>query len=94
MVDFDYGSNKKTAWGFTYSTRLAVYKIIPQSAIVGEIYGTAGELYSEPEYKIGIRWEPNNTVVPAITYGSELNGNPGPGFEIGVVIFSPPFLKL
>lgn len=94
MVDFDYANNKKTAWGFTYSTRLAVYKIIPQSAIVGEIYGTAGELSSEPEYKIGIRWEPNNTVIPAISYSSAVNGTPGAGFEIGVVIFSPPFLKL
>ena len=43
MVDFDYGNNKKTAWGFTYTTRLAIYKVIPQSAIVGEYYGTAGE---------------------------------------------------
>lgn len=94
IVDFDYGNNKKTAWGFTYSTRIAVYKIIPQSAIVGEYYGTAGELYSEPEYKIGIRWEPNNTVVPAISYSSAVNGTPGAGFEIGVVIFSPQFLKL
>ena len=94
MVDFDYGNNKKTAWGFTYSTRIAVYKIIPQSAIVGEIYGTTGELHSEAEYRIGIRWEPNNTVIPAITYGTGVEGSPGPGFEIGVMIFSPPFLKL
>ena len=94
IVDFDYGNNKKTAWGFTYSTRLAIYKIIPQSAIVGEYYGTAGELYSEPEYKVGIRWEPNDTIVPAITYGSAINGTRAPGFEIGVVIFTPRFLKL
>ena len=94
MVDFDYGNNKKTAWGFSYSTRLAIYKIIPQSAIVGEYYGTAGELYSEPEYKVGIRWEPNDTVIPAITYGSAIDGLSGPGFEIGVVIFTPRFLKL
>jgi len=94
MVDFDYGNNKKTAWGFTYSTRIAIYKIIPQSAIVGEIYGTAGELYSEAEYKVGIRWEPNNTVIPAITYGAGVDGSSGPGFEIGVVIYTPQFLKL
>jgi len=93
MVDFDY-SNDNTAWGFTYSTRIAIYKIIPQSSIVGEIYGTAGQLNSEPEYKIGIRWEPNNTVLPAITYGSGLDGSSGPGFELGVMIFTPPFLKL
>lgn len=92
-VDFDYGQNKKTAWGFTYSTRLAVYKIIPQSAIVGEIFGTSDELYSKPEYKIGIRWEPNNTVIPALTYGAAFDGSKSSGFEIGVVIFTPQFLK-
>jgi len=94
MVDFDYGNNKKTAWGFTYSSRMAIYKIIPESAIVGEIYGTAGEQYSKPEYKIGIRWEPNDTVIPAITYGSAMDGTRAAGFEIGVMIFSPQFLKL
>lgn len=94
MVDFDYGNSKEAAWGFTYSTRMAIYKIIPECAIVGEYYGAAGELYSTPEYKAGIRWEPNETVVSALTYGSAIEGLSGPGFEIGVVIFSPPFLKL
>ena len=94
LVDFDYGNNRKTAWGFTYSTRIAVYKIIPQSAIVGEIYGTTGELHSEAEFKVGIRWEPNDTVIPAFTYGTRVDGSSGPGFEIGVVVYTPPFLKL
>ena len=94
ILDIEYGEEKKTAWGFTYSSRLAVYHIIPQSAIVGEIYGTSGEVYSKPEYKIGIRWEPNNTVIPAITYGSSLHGSGGAGVEIGVMIFTPQFLKI
>jgi len=94
MVDFDYGNSKEAAWGFTYSTRMAIYKIIPECAIVGEYYGTAGELYSTPEFKAGIRWEPNETVVSALTYGSAIEGLSGPGFEIGVIIFTPPFLKL
>lgn len=92
---FDW-SNSETgdpAWGFTYSTRVAVYKIIPKTAIVGEVYGTSGSAYSKPEYKIGLRWEPNRTIVPAITYGSALDGTSGARFEIGVTIFSPEFLK-
>lgn len=93
MVDLDYGNNKETAWGFTYSTRVAVYNVIPKTAIVGEVYGTEGQAYSKPEYKVGLRWEPNSFIVPAITYGGTFDGSLGAGFEIGVVIFSPQFLK-
>lgn len=52
-----------------------------------------GELYSKPEYKIGIRWEPNNTVIPALTYGAAFDGSKSSRFEIGVIIITPPFLK-
>lgn len=93
MVDLDYGNNKETAWGFTYSTRVAVYNVIPKTAIVGEVYGTEGQAYSKPEYKVGLRWEPNSFIVPAISYGGSFDGSLGAGFEIGVVIFSPQFLK-
>jgi hypothetical protein len=93
MVDFDYGNNKETAFGFTWSTRLAVYKIIPKTAIVGELYGSEGDAYSKPEYKVGLRWEPNDFIIPAITYGACLDGSKGAGFEIGLVIFTPQFLK-
>lgn len=93
MIDFDYGNNKATAVGFTWSTRLAVYKIIPKTAIVGEIYGTEGEAYSKPEYKVGLRWEPNDFIVPAITYGACLDGSHGAGLEIGIVIFTPQYIK-
>lgn len=81
------------AFGFTYSTRLAVYKIVPETAIVAEVYGTEGAAYSRPEYKIGLRWEPNNTIVPALTYGGTFDGSSGARIEIGVMIFSPQFLK-
>ncbi len=93
-LDLASGDESKTAWGFTWSTRLAVYKIIPKSAIVGEIYGTDGDLFSKPEYKIGIRWEPNDTIIPAFTFSSALDGSDAAGFEIGVVIFTPQFLKI
>jgi len=93
LVDFGYGNNKETAWGFTYSTRLAIYKVIPKTAIVGEVYGTEGKAYSKPEFKVGLRWEPNSYIVPAITYGACFDGSRGAGFEIGVMIFTPQFLK-
>jgi hypothetical protein len=93
IFDWSNGESGDPAWGFTYSTRVAVYKIIPKTAIVGEIYGTSGSAYSAPEYKIGLRWEPNNTIVPAITYGRSLDGTSGPQLEIGVLIFSPQFLR-
>lgn len=84
-----------SSWGFTYSTRLALYKVIPQTAIVAEVFGTEGQLYSKPEYKIGLRWEPNDKVIPAITYGGYLDGSSGgASFEIGVIIISPTFLKI
>jgi hypothetical protein len=55
LENFEDGIDQKTSWGFTWSTRLAIYKIIPKTAIVGEVYGTEGEAYSTPEYKVGLR---------------------------------------
>ncbi len=85
-------ANNKAAWGFSYSSRMAIYKVIPQTAIVGEYFGVEGDLYSVPEYKIGLRWEPNYWIVVAATYGSAIRDHSGAGFEIGVMIFSPSFL--
>jgi len=93
LVNFDHGNNNETAWGFTWSTRLAIYKIIPKTAIVGELYGTEGKAYSKPEYKVGLRWEPNSYILPALTYGACFDGSPSAGFEIGIIIFTPQFLK-
>ena len=90
-VTLDQGPSRTEAWGFTYSSRLAVYKVIPQSAIVGEIFGTEGDAYSKPQYKVGVRWE-SKYVVAALTYGGALDGSRGAGIELGVMILSPPFL--
>lgn len=91
-VTYDWTSS---SWGFTYSTRLALYKVIPKTAIVAEAFGTEGQLYSKPEYRIGLRWEPNDKIVPAITYGGYFDGTKGASrFEIGVIIISPSFLKI
>ncbi|MFD1315130.1 hypothetical protein [Namhaeicola litoreus] len=93
---YDWSSEPESpgGWGFTYSTRVAVYGIIPQSALVGEVLGTEGDLFSPMEYRIGIRWEPNKFVIPAITYGNTFSGSgQGARLEVGVMIFSPPYLK-
>ncbi|MBS2101103.1 hypothetical protein J1N10_19555 [Carboxylicivirga sp. A043] len=92
LFDYERGPDKEKAWGFTWSSRLAIYKIIPKTAIVGELFGTEGQAYSKPEFKVGLRWEPNDFIVPAISYGACLDGSNGAGFEIGVVIFTPQYL--
>lgn len=93
-VNLDQGARQETAWATTYSTRLAVYKVIPDSAIVGEVFGAWGEGGSDPQYRIGVRWEGSKSVVVAATYSADFDGSRGPGFEIGAMIFTPPFLKI
>ena len=90
-LNTDYGEKEETAWGFTYSSRLAIYDVIPQSALVGEVFGTAGEAYSDPAYRLGIRWEGKKWVV-AGTYSNSFNGDGGAGFELGVMYFTEPRL--
>lgn len=97
MPGFVWNQNQdntdEEAWGFTWSARLAVYKIVPQCAIVGEAFGTAGEAYSDPQYKFGLRWESPKLVVAA-TFGAGFDGSTGSGFEIGFSYFTEPFLGL
>ena len=93
-VNRNYGEDDQTAWGFTYSTRLAWYPFNYEWALVGEVFGTAGDVTAIPEYKIGVRWEPNQNIVYALTYGQEFSDNKGAGAEFGIMIFTPPFLKL
>ncbi len=93
LLDWSNTEIGNATFGFTYSTRVAVYKIIPKSAIVGEVFGTAGSAYSRPEYKIGFRWEPNYTIIPAISYGGTFDGTSGARLEIGVTIFTPQYLR-
>jgi hypothetical protein len=89
-----YGSDEKNAWAFTYSTRVAWYPFDEKWSAVGEVFGTEGEIIAIPEYKIGVRWEPSQFAVFAVTYGQEFNGQNGAGFEFGVMLFSPPFVCL
>ena len=88
---FDQGSETEVGWSFTYSTRLAWYPVSPKWSIVGEVFGGAGELVTKPEYKTGLRWEPTQHAVFAVTYGQEFSGTLGAGFEVGMMLFTPPF---
>lgn len=86
-----YGDEQSTAWGFSYSTRLAWYPFDMRWGLVGEVFGSEGEHYVQPEFKIGVRWEPSQYFTIAGTYGQEFNGTNGAGFELGVMIFTPQF---
>lgn len=93
-VTVNYGEDKTTAWSFTYSSRIAWYPWGPKGSFVGELFGAEGGAASLPEYKLGMRWEPTPYAVFAVTYGNEFRGNNGAGFELGVMLFTPPFACL
>lgn len=83
----EYGARKETATSFTYSSRVAIYKVIPQSAIVAEVFGATGEAEADAEYKAGVRWERKPLVI-ALTYGGDFKGSRTAGWELGVMFFS------
>jgi len=89
LANLDQDKEDDTAWGFTYSSRLAIYDIIPQSAIVAEVFGTTGEAESDPRYRFGVRWESKKFVIAA-TYSDAFDGSGGAGFEIGFMYFTEP----
>ena len=88
-VNLDQGDTGENAWGFTYTSRLAIYDVIPQSAIVTEVFGTAGEAYAPPSYRVGVRWEGKKWIWAA-TYSDAFDGSGGAGFEIGFIYFTEP----
>jgi len=87
----NYEEEENSAWAFTYSTRLAYYPINMKWAIVGEAFGSEGEVLSNSEYRTGLRWEPSQYANIAFTYGAKFDGSSGAGWEIGAMLFSPPF---
>ncbi len=87
LVNLDKDQTGKNAWGMTYSTRVAVYKIIPHSAIVAEVFGATGEAYAEPTFRIGVRWESPRVIVAA-TYGNSFHGAGWPRFELGAMFLT------
>lgn len=89
LVNLDQGATGETAWGFTYMSRLAVYGVIPQSALVAEVFGTTGEAFSEPGYRGGVRWESPKWIW-ALTYSDAFDGSGGAGLELGFMYFTDP----
>ncbi len=87
VANLDHKQTGNTAWGFSYSSRVAVYKIIPSSAIVGEVFGTAGEAFSPISYRAGVRWESERLVI-AGTYSQSFDASTAAGFELGIVFFT------
>jgi hypothetical protein len=73
---------------------LAYYPFNPKWAVVGEFFGSKGAVYSKPEYRTGIRWEPSQYANLAFTYGAKFDGSRGSGFEFGLMVFTPPFACL
>lgn len=91
-VTLGHGNEDATVGAFTYSTRMAWYPTSPTWSLVGEVFGAEGAAETIPEYKVGPRWEPNQHVVLALTYGQEFNGTNGARWEVGAMLFTPPFL--
>lgn len=89
IVNLDKDRTDNKTWNATYSSRLAIYKIIPSSAIVGEVFGTVGEQHTPPQYRVGVRWESPHVIVAA-TYGREFDGAGGPRFEVGAMVLTNP----
>jgi len=88
----NFGEDESVAWSFTYSGRVAWYAWSPTTSIVGEVFGSEGQATAIPEYKLGLRWEPNPSVVWAVTYGREFagDGSNNAKFEAGLMLFTPP----
>lgn len=92
-VSTDFGPENTTEPVFTYATRLAWYPTTPAWSLVGEVVGAEGAGTAPPEYRVGFRWEPNPYAVFALTYDQEFEGGDGgAGWELGMMLFSPPFL--
>ena len=93
-VTREYGESQTTVGAFTYATRLAWYPTSPAWSLVGEIYGSKGQTEAKPQYRVGLRWEPNPYAVLALSYDDQTGSGDGGGVEFGVMLFSPPFAKL
>lgn len=89
VVDLDRERSGERAWGFTYGSRVAIYDVVPELALVGEVFGTTGEAYVEPSYRAGLRWESPKLVV-ALTYTDAFDGSAGGGLELGFMYFTEP----
>jgi uncharacterized membrane protein HdeD (DUF308 family) len=89
LYNDDLDGTGEGAWGFTWSSRLAIYDIIPETAIVGEVFGTEGDAESPATYRFGLRYETEKWILSA-TYSDAFDGSQGAGFELGLMYFTEP----
>ena len=88
-VNLDKETSEDSTWSFTYTSRVAIYDVVPKSTIVAEVFGATGEGYAEPAYRFGLRWESPKWVA-ALTYSDAFDGSGGPGVEFGIMYFTDP----
>lgn len=79
-----------TAWNFTYAARIAWIKGLGNWSPVAEVFGAEGDAGSDPQYKAGLRWEPNDNFRFAVTYGGGFGDHDGAGLEVGVILVTVP----
>ena len=89
IVNLDKDRTGAEVWNFTYGTRAAVYKVVPSSALVGEVFGTVGEDHTPIGYRVGLRWE-HPRLILAGTYGRQFDGAGGPRLEVGALWLTNP----
>ena len=89
-LNLDNDRQNETAWGFTWASRSAIYGVIPKTAIMAEVFGTAGEAFVEPSYRAGLRFEPNDKFTLTLTYTDAFDGSSGGGVELGAFYFTEP----
>ena len=58
----------------------------PEARRVGEVFGSAGQAVVSPDYRAGIRWEPDVRTNIALTYAGKFDGDQGAGIEFGMVL--------
>jgi hypothetical protein len=94
-VTTDFGEDEEATMVLTYATRLAWYPRSPTWSLVGEVVGAEGDGSAPPEWRVGLRWEPSQHAVFALTYDEEFEGGTtGAGWEIGMMLFTPPFFGI
>lgn len=84
-----------TEWDFTYAARIAWIKGMGNWSPIIEAFGSEGDVGSDPQYKAGFRWEPNDNFRFAVTYNDSFDSDDadGAGLEIGIIMVTVPCEK-
>ena len=88
-VNLDKEQSNNSTWSFTYTSRVAIYDVVPKSTVVAEVFGATGEGYAKPTYRLGLRWESPKWVA-ALTFSEAFDGSAAAGLEFGIMYFTDP----